>query len=233
MDGKVAQLYALITDGSAAATDALLSGDRGLAMTLMEREKEFDGLYRQIEDVASATLALQGPVAADLRFLLTVLRIVPELERSHDLVDHIARRADRNLRDLLTPRARGLVERMGALAVDMWRRSSDAWAERDGHAGHQLAELDEEMDSLHAMLMGELAAAGCGIPVAMEMALVARFYERLGDHAVNVTSKVAFLVGAERSLETHEEAERKARHTASGNSALSDSSGRSAGDRIG
>lgn len=161
----------------------------------MEREKSFDVLYREIEDLAAGQVALQGPVATDLRFLLTVLRIVPELERSHDLVDHIARRADHNLRDLLSPRARGLVERMGSLAVDMWRRSSDAWVDRDPTAWHTLAELDEEMDSLHALLMGELSGSASGVPVAMEMALVARFYERLGDHAVNVTSKVEFLAG--------------------------------------
>jgi len=121
---------------------------------------------------------------------------VPELERSHDLVEHIARRADHILSDDLSPRARGLVERMGELVSDMWRQASEAWYQRDSSAAALLAERDEEMDELHASLIAELASGKMTLPVAMEMTLVARFYERLGDHAVNVARRVVYLAGS-------------------------------------
>jgi phosphate transport system protein len=135
-------------------------------------------------------------VAADLRFLLSVLRIVPELERSHDLVVHIGASAGHLIEDDLTPRARGLVARMGELATDMWRQAADSWYQRDRAAAAALSERDEGLDELHGSLIAELAAGPTAVPVAMEMALVARDYERLGAHAVNIARRVVYLAGS-------------------------------------
>ena len=85
---------------------------------LTEREQVIDALYLEIEELVNREILLQAPVASDLRFLLSVLRIVPELERSHDLVMQIAPRANHILSDDLSPRSRGLVERMGNLASE-------------------------------------------------------------------------------------------------------------------
>jgi phosphate transport system protein len=120
---------------------------------------------------------------------------VPELERSHDLVVDIARRADHILSEDLSPRSRGLVERMGNLVSDMWRQAADSWYQRDRSAAAALAERDDEMDELHASLIAELASGRLALPVTMEMTLVARFYERLGDHAVNIARRVIYLAG--------------------------------------
>jgi phosphate transport system protein len=195
INGKVIQLFALVGEGLAAATEAILSGDREVAKTLMERDDLIDSLYRDVESLVNQELALQGPVATDLRFLLSVLRIVPELERSHDLVEHIARRAIRGLRDELTPRTRGLIEQMGDVGVAMWRAAADAWFERDGDAFSRIKSRDDEMDDLHTNLTAELASGKTELPVAMDMALVARFYERLGDHAVNIAHRIGYLAG--------------------------------------
>src|SRR6202034_3199780 len=101
-------------------------------------------------------------------FLLSVLRIVPELERSHDLVLHIARRANHILSEDLSPRSRGLVERMGGLGSDMWRQAADSWNQRDGSAAALLDERDDEMDELHSTLIAELASGRMTLPVTME-----------------------------------------------------------------
>lgn len=194
---KVVQLFALVGEGIAAATDALLSGDRDAARIVVERDYLIDSLYRDIEHLVNQELALQNPVATDLRFLLSVLRIVPELERSHDLVEHIARRALPGLAEDLTPRTRGLITQMGSVGVEMWIAVTDAWFEHDPLCYARLAGRDEEMDDLHATLTAELASGKTRVPVAMDMALVARFYERLGDHAVNVASRIRYLAGAE------------------------------------
>ncbi|HSS11453.1 MAG TPA: phosphate signaling complex protein PhoU [Acidimicrobiales bacterium] len=195
ISGKVVQLFALVGEGLAAATAAILSGDRDVARALMERDDLIDSLYRDVERLVNQEMALQAPLATDLRFMLTVLRVVPELERSHDLVEHIARRAIRGLRDELTPRTRGLIEQMGEVGVEMWRAAADAWFEHDAEAYIRVKARDDEMDDLHTNLMSELASGKTSLPVAMDMALVARFYERLGDHAVNVTHRVQYLAG--------------------------------------
>jgi phosphate transport system protein len=195
INSKVIELFALVGEGLAAATEAVLAGDRDVARALMERDDLIDSLYQDAETLVNQELALQGPVATDLRFLLSVLRIVPELERSHDLVEHIGRRAVRGLRDELSPRTRGLIEQMGGVGVEMWRAAADAWFERDPDAYMRINDRDDEMDELHTNLTAELASGGTSLPVAMDMALVARFYERLGDHAVNVAHRIRYLAG--------------------------------------
>ena len=197
IEGKVIELFAMVAEDLGGATHALLSGDNEVVKVLAERDLVIDALYAEIEELVNRDIALQAPVASDLRFLLSVLRIVPELERSHDLVVDIARRADHILSNDLSPRSRGIVERMGNLVSDMWRQAADAWYQRDRSAAAALAERDDEMDDLHASLIAELASGQMAIPVTMEMTLVARFYERLGDHAVNITRRVIYLAGSE------------------------------------
>ena len=195
IEAKVIELFAMVAEDLPGATDALLSGNDDVLQALNEREKIIDALYPEIENLVNREIVLQSPVASDLRFLLSVLRIVPELERSHDLVIDIAHRANHILSQDLSPRSRGLVERMGNLASVMWRQAAYSWYQRDRSAAVALSELDNEMDELHASLIAELASGQMAIPVTMEMTLVARFLERLGDHAVNIARRVIYLAG--------------------------------------
>jgi phosphate transport system protein len=197
IDGQVVQLLAMVGEGIAAATEALLSGDVELAKDLMARDHLIDDVYRQVEQLVQQALARQSPMATDLRFLLSVLRIVPELERSHDLAEHIARRATRGLSGELTPRIRGLIEQMGRIGVEMWRTAADAYVERDADVAEELNETDDELDELHVSLTAELVSGQLSVPVVLEMALVARFYERLGDHAVNIANRIRFMARGE------------------------------------
>jgi phosphate transport system protein len=195
IEAKVIELFAMVAEDLPGATRALLTGNNEMLRVLNEREQVIDALYPEIEELVNREILLQAPVASDLRFLLSVLRIVPELERSHDLVVQIASRANHILGDDLSPRGRGLVERMGTLTSEMWRRAVDSWYQRDSSAAVTLKERDEEMDELHASLVAELASGRMALPVTMEMTLVARFYERLAAHAVNIARRVAYLAG--------------------------------------
>jgi phosphate transport system protein len=89
-----------------------------------------------------------------------------------------------------------LVERMSEFASAMWRQAADAWYQRDRTAAFSLSERDEEMDELHSSLTAELASGQMSVQVAMEMAMVARDYERLGAHAVNIARRVVYLAGS-------------------------------------
>jgi phosphate transport system protein len=129
-----------------------------------------------------------------VRSLVAALQIVPELERSGDLVEHIALRTQQGLAAEISPLARALIGQMGRIGAEMWRAAAAAYADRDGAAADALRQRDDELDDLHVQLSVELAASGTSVPVAIEMGLVARFYERLGDHAVNVARRVSRLV---------------------------------------
>src|SRR5262249_12956542 len=152
------ELFAMVAEDLPRATQALLTGDNEVLAVLTEREKLIDALYPEIEELVNREILLQAPVASDLRFLLSVLRIVPELERSHDLVMQVAARANHILGEDLSPRARGIVDRMGSLASDMWRQAVDSWYQRDRFVAPVLATRDDEMDELRASLIAELAS---------------------------------------------------------------------------
>ena len=185
----------MVADDLPQATDALLSGKGDVVRVLTERDLVIDALYPKIEDLADRELVLQQPVASDLRLLISVLRVVPELERSHDLIVEIARRGNVILNDELSPRSRTLIERMASLASEMWRQTVDCWSQRDRSAAVVLDQRDDEMDELYASLMAELASGEIALPVTMELTLVARCLERLGDHAVNIARRVIYLAG--------------------------------------
>jgi phosphate transport system protein len=196
IEAKVIELFAMVAEDLPTATHALLSGNNEALQILAERDQVIDALYAETDELVNREIVLQAPVASDLRFLLSVLRIVPELERSHDLVVEIARRADHILSEDLSPRCRGLVQRMGELASNMWRQAADAWYKRDRSAALALDIRDTDMDDLHASLTAELASGRMTLPVTMEMTLVARLYERIGDHAVNIARRVVYLAGS-------------------------------------
>ena len=197
IEAKVIELFAMIVEDLPRAAQALLGAPGEADRVLAGREQVIDALYLEVEHLASREVLLQAPVAADLRFLLSVLRVTPELERSHDLVMQVADRAGLAAPGGgLTPRARALAAAMGDLASGMWRQAADAWYQRDRAAAAALAGRGQEMDELHASLAAELAAGQTKAPAAMEMTLVARCYRRLGAHAVNIARRAAYLAGS-------------------------------------
>jgi len=198
IEAKVIELFAMVAEDLPRATDALLNGNSEAVRALAERDLVIDGLYPEIEELADHELLLQQPAASDFRLLISVLRVVPELERSHDLIVNIARRGNLILSQDISARSRGLIEHMGSLASEMWREAADCWCERDRSAAAALGERDDEMDELYASLTAELASGEMTLPVTMQLTLVARFYERLADHAVNIARRVIYLAGRAR-----------------------------------
>ena len=192
VDAHVLYLFALVGEGLAAATAAFLEGDREARRVLAANDHKVDDLQLQIEDLVLRELTDKRPISRpELRHLLLVLQIVPELERSGDLVEHIALRAAQGLAAEISPRGRRLIERMGEVATDMWHLAAVAYREADATAAGRLRLRDDELDDLHVTLTVELANVDMPVPVAIEMGLVARFFERLGDHAVNVSRRLA------------------------------------------
>lgn len=194
IDAAVRRLFTLVADGLELATDAFLANDRDAANSLVKTDQVIDRLQNGVEDLIDEQLVCRETLGdADVRLLVAVLRIVPELERSGDLVEHIALRTGPGITRCLSPKARGIIAEMGARAVSMWRLAAVAYDERDETAAELLRVADDELDDLHVRLTAELAAEPLPTSVAIELGLVARFFERLGDHAVNVTRRLVRL----------------------------------------
>jgi phosphate transport system protein len=200
LDVKVVELFAMVCEDLPTVAEALLDGGHEAAGRLADRDLAIDALSREVEQLVSREILLQAPVASDLRFLLTVLQIAPELERTHDLECQIAAKASALLVAELSPRGRDLTGRMGELARDMWQQAAESWYKRDGAATVPLTRSDDEMHDLHASLVSELASGQMPSSVIIEMALVARFYERLADHALNIARRISYLGGPVSSI---------------------------------
>jgi phosphate transport system protein len=195
IDQHVLRLFDMVSEGLTAATSAFLDCDRDMARALIAGDQSIDSLQDVTEELLYAELdrALSHS-DGEVRALVAALQIVPELERSGDLVEHIALRTQQGLAAEISPLARALIAQMGRIGAEMWRTAAAAYADRDANAADLLRQRDDELDDLHVQLSVELAASGTSVPVAIEMGLVARFYERLGDHAVNVARRVTRLV---------------------------------------
>ena len=193
IDRMFVQVVALVGEAIAGATHALLACDRDAAKQLMARDELVDERTVAITDLAQHQLVSGLTTEAERRELVTVLRMLPDLDRNGDLAGHIARRAARGLGAEMSPRTRGLVERMGEVAAAIWSSTADAFSDRSVLAAVMVDSLDDELDELHVALTAELATGAMPVPVAIELAMVARFYERFGDHAVNLARRVAAL----------------------------------------
>ncbi len=189
VERKVVQLFALVRDGLAGATEALLSGDKEIAREMLAREELIDSLYADVESLVLERLSTLDLPRERMHELVVILRMLPELERSGDLAEHIAWRAARGLGNEITARSRGLIQRMGELTVTMWSNGEKAFVEGIADAARELDELDEELDELHVALTAEIVGSGMPMAVAIELAMIGRFYERLGDHAVNLARR--------------------------------------------
>jgi phosphate transport system protein len=190
----VLRLFAMVTEGLAAATASFLSGDRDSAGRLVAGDPLIDELQSSIEDLVQRELDRPVYLPGEMRLLVSVLRIAPELERSGDLVEHIALRTHPGLLSQLSPRARGLIEQMGCLGAQMWSEAAEAWRMKDVGAVERLQTMDDQIDDFHVCLTAELASRQIPAAAAIELGLVARFFERLGDHAVNVTRRIGYVV---------------------------------------
>jgi phosphate transport system protein len=194
IESRMTLLFALVAEALAGATEALLSNDIASALKVVEGDQSIDDLTAEVELLVWEQLGTEPLPATELRHLVGVLLIVPELERSGDLAEHIAQRGASNLGAEMSPLSRGIVQRMAEVALEMWRAAADAYVDRAADS-HSLSEDDEEIDILHDRLTGEISSGSMPTPVGAQVTLLARFYERIGDHAVNLARRIEMLHG--------------------------------------
>ncbi|HET6964176.1 MAG TPA: DUF47 family protein [Acidimicrobiales bacterium] len=197
-DRAVLVLYASVVESLGWATVALLDQDVELAERVIADDRKVDDQAGEVTGLIKDRLSEATVEPDELEDLIAILQMVPELERSADLAEHIAQRARQGLGGFISPRSRGLIQSMCDVGIRMWQLSSRAYAERSRDLSFEINEADDELDNLSANLLRDGAESGVEPGVAAEIALLARFYERLGDHAVNLARRSAAMVAPRR-----------------------------------
>lgn len=202
VDQTVTVLFALVTEALPRATAALLDQDVNLAQEVIESDQAIDRRCEELTALVKDGLSDAAQDPQELESLVDILQMIPELERSADLAEHIARRTLRGLGGAITPRSRGLIQQMSDLAIEMWDLATGAYKDHSRDACFQLARADDQLDELASSLVAQSAEAASS-KIAGDLALIARFYERLGDHAVNLGRRVDALASPRRLAYLH------------------------------
>ncbi|QSB14493.1 phosphate signaling complex protein PhoU [Natronosporangium hydrolyticum] len=179
------------------ATGALLHSDAEQAQQVILADQEIDAHYHNVEEKVYEVVALQAPVASDLRLVLTSLHIAGDLERMGDLAGHVAKTGLRRHPAPAVPEElTGVVREMATVADQMAGKISRVLSTPNVTRATELERDDDAMDDLHRRLLATILDASWshGVEAAVDMALLARFYERYADHAVNAGQHVIYLI---------------------------------------
>ena len=203
-----AKLTAGVTETIPRATEILLRQDLEGAEYLIMADQQVDKRVLELEDRCFEVLALQAPVASDLRRLMAALRIIAEVERSSDLAVNICKAARRIYGHPLDPTLRGIIQKMGDQARQLFKEATESYMTSDATRAAALDDMDSYLDDLQRQFIHAIfeshAAGNIDLQVAVQLAVVARFYERIGDHAVNIAERVRFLVEGSASASDEE-----------------------------
>jgi len=179
------------------AVKSLSERDETLFEVVNQGEKKVNYLQIEIDELCLKLLALKQPMATDLRFITSAMKINSELERIGDLAVNIIQRAEVLIKQ---PQLKPLIDipRMAELTQKMVKDSLDAFIKRDADLARSILTRDDEVDGLKDQVFRELLTFMLSdqstIPRALELILVSRHLERIGDHATNIAEDVIYLV---------------------------------------
>ena len=193
------ELGALVLDNVRRGSEALLENRLDVARTVIDADGEIDEKYSALEQRVFEIMARQQPVAGDLRFLVSITRILYDIERSGDLAVNCAKGLIRREGYTLPPAIHSLLARMSRSSAELFHKGLEALAALDASAGRRLDVADDEVDELVGELYSAIAGRSddIGFDVAIELSRVGRYMERIGDHAVNIAEHVTFIVTGE------------------------------------
>ncbi len=201
---ELVELSELVRSAIRSSTTALLEADVRLAEQVIESDQEIDARRNELDARSVDLLALQAPVASDLRRVLTSMRMSGDLERMGDLARHVAKVTRlRYPESAVPPELHDAFRRMGEAADRIVARAAGVIVSQDLSEARDIETIDDELDELHRSMFTHLADKWQhGTTSAVDVALLSRYYERFGDHAVTVARRVRFLVtGAMDSIE--------------------------------
>jgi phosphate transport system protein len=190
----------LVGKAMAKATDSLLTDDLQLAEQVITGDELINSINSSIEERSLQMVALQAPVATDLRILMSAIRMGSSLERMGDLASHIAKQVRLRYPNPSVPEElRETFRQMGAAATKIVAETGRVIATRDADLAEKIKVYDDELDRLHRELFSVVLADDWteSVEAAIDVTLLSRFYERFGDHAVTVARRVVHIVTGE------------------------------------
>jgi len=168
-----------------------------LAATTIAQDRQVDAAEMQIDELCLRLLALRQPVASDLRFITTTLKLVTDLERIADLCVNLCERVA-EFGDEPVLGVAATITRVGELAQSMVHDALDAFVVGDALKAEQVVARDETIDRLHAEIVPDLVASMTRdptlVPRAVRLISIAKYLERVADHATNIAEMVVFMV---------------------------------------
>ncbi len=185
-----------IKEGSA----SLLDADLTRAETVITNDGELDAMHEEMEYKCLSLLALQAPVAGELRIIVSAIRVVFELARMGDLAVHVAKIARLRYPGSAVPASfEDSFREMSEISIEIVGRARAALQNRDAEEALRLAEIDERMDVLRHAQFTQLLAPGAEYSTeqAIDVALLGRYFERFADHAVAVARRVIYIMTGE------------------------------------
>ncbi len=197
LTGEIAAMCGMAGVAMERATHALLQADLVLAEQVIGDHDRVISAGARAEEAAFVLLALQAPVAGDLRAVVTSIQNVADVDRMGALALHVAKIARRrHPQHALPEEVNGYFAEMGRVAVELGNAAQDALLTRDPAKAAHLREEDDAMDDLHRHLFSVLMDRNWrhGVTAAVDVTLLSRFYERFADHAVEIGRRVIFQV---------------------------------------
>jgi len=195
--GQLGEMCGLAGVAMERATQALLQADLMLAEQVITDHEQMTAMSARAEESAFVLLALQAPVAGDLRAIVSSIQIVADVDRMGALALHVAKIARRrHPQHALPEEVNGYFAEMGRVAVELGNSAQEVLLTRDPEKAARIREEDDAMDDLHRHLFTVLMDRDWrhGVAAAVDVTLLGRFYERFADHAVEVARRVIFMV---------------------------------------
>lgn len=200
LTSSIAELCGLAGAAMERATQALLQADLRLAEEVISDHDRMASLATTAEREALSLLALQAPVAGDLRAVISAIRNIADVDRMGALALHVAKLTRRrHPAKALPEEVNGYFTEMGRIAVDMGNSVKDVVLSGDPEGARRLDDDDDDMDGLHRHLFSVLMDREWehGVAAAVDVTLLGRYYERFADHAVEIARRVMFQVTGE------------------------------------
>jgi len=194
---RILEMGGLVEKQIADAMQSLVNRDSSTAKLIIERDKTVNRMDVEIDEVCLRLLALRQPAARDLRLITTALKITTDLERAGDIAENIC---ERTIELVTEPQLKPLIDlpRMAAIAQGMLRDSLDAFVREDVELALKVCHDDDQVDMLNDQLFRELISFMIEDPHtitrALRLTFVAKYIERVADHATNIAEMVIFMV---------------------------------------
>lgn len=201
LEAKLGQMGQILQSQLERTLQALTHADQAAADEVIRRDQLLDASYVEVEEEILRTLALEAPVARDLRLVAGVLHVNSHIERMGDLCVNMARFVRIAGSDQPDPEVRATLAEMGEHAKRMVAAAIECFLRRDIDLAERLPVMDQPLDELNERVFRQLeqipAERGAPGPWASRMVLTARYLERIGDHSVDIGEQVVFIVTGE------------------------------------